>query len=162
MYQLGIDPTTTSTTAQFGLGQLGATVTSAGTKVFMYVQADGTGITADGYVAVIDGSSFQASMATVTTTAPGTGAGKSVGVARAAFAASAYGWVQVYGAGLVQVSASCAAYTLINSTATAGQLDDDASAGAEVIEGIVLDTARGGSAGTAAGWLSYPTVGRTL
>lgn len=162
MYVTGIDPTTTSTSAQFGLGQLGANVTNAGVKVYMYVQADSSGITGDGYVAVVDGSSFQASMATTTTTAPGAGAGKSCGVARAAFAASAYGWVQVYGAGTVSVSASCAAYTLINSTATAGQLDDDATAGSEVINGIVLDTANGGSAGTAAGWINWPDVGRTL
>jgi hypothetical protein len=162
MYQMGIDPTTTSTTAQFGLGQLGANVTAAGTKVYMYVQADGTGITGDGYVALVDGSSFVATMASTTSSAPGTGAGKSAGVARAAFAASSYGWLQVYGPGTVRVSASAAAYTLLNTTATAGQLDDDAGTGAEVVNGIVLDTANGGSAGTAAGWINWPDVGRTL
>ena len=55
-----------------------------------------------------------------------------------------------------------AAYTLINSTGTAGQLDDDATAGAEVIDGIALDAAVGGAAATAAGFINWPKVGRTL
>ena len=107
-------------------------------------------------------STFIASMSTTTTTAPGTGAGKIVGAARAAVAANGFGWLQIFGAGNVRVAASCAAYTLINSTATAGQLDDDASAGAEIIDGIVLDVANGGAAGVVAGWFNWPKVGRTL
>lgn len=161
MYAMGIDPTVTATTPEFTPGTLGANLTSAGIKVYIYVQANGA-ITADGYVCDIDGSNFDAAMSTTTTTAPGTGAGKSVGVARAAFADNAYGWLQVYGPGLVRVAASAAAYTILNSTATAGQIDDDATAGAEVIDGIVLDAANGGSAGTAAGWINWPKVGRTL
>ena len=162
MYVMGIDPTATSSSAQFSVGQLGANVTSAGVKIYMYVKADGTGVTGDGYVCDIDGSTFVASMSSTTTTAPGTGQGKSVGVARAALTASYYGWLQVYGAGTVRVAASAAAYTNLNSTATAGQIDDDATAGAEVIDGIALDAANGGSAGTAAGWINWPRVGRTL
>lgn len=161
MYQLGIDPTVTATVPEFTPGSLGANATSAGVKVYIYVQANGA-ITGDGYVCDIDGSNFDAAMCTTTTTAPGTGAGKSVGVARATFADNAYGWLQVYGPGTVRVAASCAAYTIINSTATGGQLDDDATASAEVIDGIVLDTANGGAAGTAAGWINWPRVGRTL
>lgn len=161
MYIIGIDPTDVSATAKYTLGALGANTTSAGTKVYMYVKANGA-ITGDGYVVDIDGSSFDAAMSSTTTTAPGTGAGKAVGVARAAFTTLYYGWVQVFGAGTVRVAASCAAYTIINSTATAGQLDDDAAVGAEVIDGIVLDVAAGGAAATVAGFLNYPKVGRTL
>ncbi|MFA6041796.1 MAG: hypothetical protein WC733_09870 [Methylophilus sp.] len=161
MYLSGIDVTNTSSTPLYGLGDIGANVTSAGTKIYMYVKASGA-ITGAGYVVDIDGSAFTAVMSTTTTTAPGTGAGKSVGVAPLAFADTYYGWVQVYGAAVVRVAASAAAYTILNSTATAGQLDDDATAGAEVIDGIVLDVANGGSAGTAAGWLNWPAVGRTL
>lgn len=161
MYIIGIDPTDVSATAKYTLGALGANTTSAGTKVYMYVKANGA-ITGDGYVVDIDGSSFDAVMSTTTTTAPGAGAGKAVGVARAAFTTLYYGWVQVFGAGTVRVSASAAAYTIINSTATAGQLDDDATAGAEVIDGITLDVANGGAAGTVAGFLNFPKVGRTL
>ena len=162
MYLMGVDPANDiSSTPKHREGTLGANVTTAGIKVYMYVRANGA-ITGDGYVCDIDGSNYDAAMCTTTTTAPGTGAGKAVGVARAAFADNDYGWLQVYGPGLVRVAASAAAYTILNSTATAGQIDDDATAGAEVIDGIVLDTANGGSAGTAAGWLQWPKVGRTL
>lgn len=165
MYIVGIvaDRVRTSSEGpEFAVGTLGYNVTSAGPKGYVYVVADSTGITGDGYIALVDGSSFQATMASTTSSAPGTGAGKQAGAARAAIAASGYGWVQVYGPGTVRVSASCAAYTIINTTATAGQLDDDATAGAEVIDGIVLDAANGGSAGTAAGFFCWPVVGRTL
>lgn len=162
MYVMGIDPTANDETPKFSLGQLGAQVTSAGTKVFMYCQADASGITGDGYVCVIDGSSFSADMIDTTNSAPDAGQGKPVGVARAAVTASYYCWLQVYGPGVVRVAASANDYDELNSTATAGQLDDDATAGAEVVDGIVLDTANGGAAATAAGWLNWPKVGRTL
>ena len=161
MYQFGIDPTKTSTAAEFEPGTVAFNSTADGSKGYIYVQANGA-ITGDGYVCDIDGSSFDAAMCTTTTTAPGTGQGKAVGIARVAFADNEFGWLQVFGPGTVRVAASCAAYTLLNSTATAGQIDDDATAGAEVIDGIVLDVANGGSAATAAGFLNFPKVGRTL
>jgi hypothetical protein len=167
MYIIGIDPTqvsagTAADPAVAQLGQLGFNVTSAGIKGYIYVKDSGSGITGDGYVALVDGSAFTAVMATTTTSAPGTGAGKAVGVARAAVTAGYYCWLQIYGPGTIRTSASCAAYTLINTTATAGQLDDDATAGAEVIDGIVLDTATGGAAAVTAGFIQWPRVGRTL
>lgn len=161
MYLIGIDPTVTSTSPVYGLGDLGANVTSSGTKIYMYVKASGA-ITGAGYVVDIDGSAFTAVMSTTTTAAPGTGQGKSVGVAPLAFANNDYGWVQVYGPGLVRVAASCAAYTNLNTTATAGQIDDDATTGARQINGLVLDVANGGSAGTAAGWINWPRIGNTI
>ncbi len=161
MYLSGIDVTNTSTTPVYGLGDIGANVTSNGTQIYMYVRASGA-ITGAGYVVDIDGSAFTAVQTTTTTAAPGTGTGKSVGVAPLAFASGDYGWVQVYGAGVVRVAASCAAYTRLNSTATAGQIDDDATVGARVIDGIVLDVANGGSAGTVAAWINWPRVGVTL
>lgn len=167
MYLSGIDPTqvsagTASDMAVAEVGQLAFNTTSAGIKGYIYVKDSGSGITGDGYVCDIDGSAYTAVMCTTTTTAPGTGAGKAVGVARAAVTAGYYCWLQIYGPGVVRTSASCAAYTLINSTATAGQLDDDASVGAEVINGIVLDVATGGAAATTAAWIQWPNVGRTL
>lgn len=164
MYVMGIDPTKVRTNTEgpeFGLGQLGANVGSAGTKAYIYVKASGA-ITDDGYVCDIDSSAFTAAMSSTTTTAPGTGAGKQVGVARAAIADTGYGWLQVYGAGTIRVAASCAAYTLLNSTGTAGQIDDDATASSEIIDGIVLDVAAGGAAATVAGVMNWPSVGRTL
>lgn len=162
MYQIGIDPTRVSTTPEFAVGTVVFNSDGAnGAKGYVYVQANGA-ITGTGYVCDIDSSSGDAAMCTTTTTAPGTGAGKLVGVARTAFADNEYGWLQIYGPGLVRVAASAAAYTILNSTATAGQIDDDATASSEVINGIVLDTANGGAAGTVAGFLNWPNVGRTL
>lgn len=147
---------------EFTVGTIGWDFTSGGPKAYIYVVADGTGITGDGYVALVDGSSFQATLASTTSSAPGTGAGKLVGIARAAIAASGYGWLQIFGAGTVRALASCAAYTLINTTGTAGALDDDASVGAEVVDGIALDVANGGATANTAAWLNWPKVGRTL
>lgn len=164
---IGIDPTKVRTSAEggeFKVGTLGYTegLDGVGSKVYIYVRADASGITGDGYVALVDGSTFVATMATTTSSAPGTGAGKLAGCARAAIAASGYGWLQVFGAGTVRTLASAAAYTILNTTATAGALDDDATAGSEVIDGMVLDVATGGAAASTAGFLNYPKVGRTL
>lgn len=161
MLSAGIDPTEVTTKAVRGLGEVASNTTSAGTKTYIYVQASGA-ITGDGFVCDIDGSAFTAVMATTTTGAPGTGMGKAVGVARAAIASLSYGWLQVYGAGLIRNSASCVMYTLINTTATAGQLDDDATVGARVIDGIVLDVTTGGAAALTAGSINWPRIGRTL
>lgn len=165
MYISGINPTNVRTStegAEFQVGTIGFNQTSAGPKGYIYVQDSGAGITGDGYVALVDGSAYTAIMASTTTSAPGTGAGKLAGVARAAIAASGYGWLQVFGAGTVRTLASAAAYTVINTTATAGALDDDAGAGSEVIDGIVLDVATGGAEASTAGFINWPRVGRTL
>lgn len=165
MYVAGIRATNVRTSAEgpeFALGTLGFNQSGSGPQAYIYVQADGSGITGDGYVALVAGNTFQATMATTTSSAPGTGAGKLIGVARAAIAANGYGWLQVFGAGTVRVSASCVLGTLINTTATAGQLDDDATAGAEVADGVVLTATNGGAAGLVAGFLNWPKVGRTL
>lgn len=165
MYIAGIIPTRVKTSSEgpeFALGTIGWNSTSAGPKAYVYVQDSGSGITGDGYVACVDGSAFTAVMLTTTTSAPGAGQGKLVGVARAAIAASGYGWLQIFGPGTVYTNASCAAYTVLNATATAGEIDDDATAGAEVVDGIVLDTATGGTAAATAGFLNWPKVGRTL
>ena len=51
--------------------------------------------------------------------------------------------------------ASCAADTQLFSTATAGSLDD-ASTSQTAVNGIVLTTARGGTAGSAPGLMTWP------
>lgn len=164
MYIAGIkadNVRTSSEGPEFSVGTMGTVSTSEGPKVYRYVVSAG-GITGAGYVVDIDSSSNDAAMCTTTTTAPGAGAGKAIGVGVAAIAAGGYGWVQVYGRCVVRVAALAAAYTLLNSTATAGQIDDDATVGAEVIDGLVLDVANGGAAATAAGFANWPKVGRTL
>lgn len=162
MYITGIDPTDVDASPKHLLGSLGANSTSEGTKVYMYVRAGTGGITGDGYVAVIDGSSFVADMVTTSAAAPGTGFSKSVGVARAAIPANNCGWVQVYGAGAIRVAASTAAYTRLNTTTTAGQLDAAGTAGSRQIASMALDVAQGGAAGNAAGWMSWPFISVTL
>ena len=103
-------------------------------------------------------------MATTTTTAPGaSGYGTRFGAAQAALADNEFGWFQIYGKGSIRTLASAAKGTGLNSTATGGALDDDATSGAEAISGIVILTATGGSAATNADAVfSYPTVSATL
>ena len=127
-------------------------------KEYAYVQASGA-ITAAGYVVIID-EDHQAVMATTTNSA--TARGDRAGVAACAFADDDYGWVQVYGACVVRTAASCAANIQINTTATAGQLDDDATASSEVVERCFLTAATGGAAATSAAMLNYPSIGATL
>ena len=88
--------------------------------------------------------------------------GDLVGVAAAAFASGEYGWLQIYGPCTMNVLASCAANVRLNTTATAGSLDDDGTTGALQVEGIYLTAARAASNGSAAGILNYPVQGVTL
>lgn len=128
-------------------------------KEYIYVKADSGGVTAAGYAVLID-ETFAADM--IETTNSATGYGQLVGIAPAAVTANYYFWAQVFGVASIRVAASAAANVALNTTATAGQIDDDATTGAEIIEGIALTTANGVSAGTAAGLLLYPRVRATL
>src|SRR5690606_15774703 len=112
-----------------------------------------------GYVVLLD-EDWQATEINVSNT--GSAFGDKVGVAAVAAADDDYLWIQVYGvADAIQVAASCAANATLNSTATDGQIDDDGGTGSEDITGLILTTARGGTAGTAPGVLNWPTVGAT-
>ena len=146
------DPTAA---AEFALGT--RLVGDEGSE-FVYVQADAGGVTGAGYVVLID-EAWSADM--IDTTNSASGFQQLVGVALAAFTASYYGWVQVKGVANIRVAANAAANAKLNSTATAGQIDDDQTAGSEDIDGIALTTANGGSAATAEGVLNHPTVGAT-
>lgn len=96
------------------------------------------------------------------TTNSATAFGEKVGVAYAALADNQYGWFLVCGtADAINVGSSCAANIAINSTATPGRLDDDATVGAEVVDRLVLTTAES-SGNQAPGVLSHPTIGATL
>lgn len=155
--------TAATATAAFRLGTVGGyDDPSNGYQEFIYGRANGA-VTAAGYLCVEE-TGFDFSMASTTTTAPGaSGAGSRCGAAQAALADNEYGWFQIYGKGSVRTLASAAKGTQLNSTATGGAVDDDATAGSEVINGLVLGTATGGTAATNADALfSYPTVGRTL
>lgn len=163
---IGIDKTQVtgaSAVPAFRLGTVGGyDDPTNGYQEFIYGRASGA-ITAAGYVCV-EATGFDFLMASTTTTAPGQqGPGSRVGVAQTALADNEYGWFQIYGKGSVRTLASAAKGTKLNTTATDGALDDDATAGAETIDGLVLGTATGGAAATNAdALLSYPCVGRTL
>jgi len=133
-----------------------------GYQEFIYGRADGA-VTGLGYLCVEE-TGFDFTMVSTTSTTPGTaGAGSRCGAAQAALADNEYGWFQIYGKGSLRTLASAAKGTQLNSTATNGAVDDDATAGSEVINGLTLLTATGGAAATNAdATFSYPTVGRTL
>ncbi len=123
---------------------------------YVYVQAGSGGITAN-FVATID-EAYGAVMVSTSNDARG----DLLGVAPVTIAASSFGWVQVKGVCNVQVAASCAANVRLNTTGTAGQLDDDGTAGSITCDGIVLTTARGAGAGTAPAVLNYAIQGVTI
>lgn len=133
-----------------------------GYQEWVYGRADGA-VTAAGYL-VGEETGFDFKMVTVTTTTPGTaGYGTRVAGAGAVLADNEYGWFQIYGKGSARTLASAAKGTRLNTTATAGAVDDDAGSGSEAIFGLVLGTATGGAEATNADAIfSYPTVGTTL
>jgi len=155
--------TASTATAEFRLGTVGGyDDPTNGYQEFIYGRADGA-VTGAGYLCVEE-TGFDFVMASITTTAPGaSGPGSRCGAAQAVMADNEYGWFQIYGKGSVRTLASAAKGTQLNTTATGGAVDDDATSGAETISGLVLGTATGGAAATNADALfSYPVVGRTL
>lgn len=128
---------------------------------YLFVRADSGGVT-QYYAAVVTSTSFVVDMIDTTNSAPGAQAGGIVCVPQVAIPASGYGWGLICGVGSVRTAASAAKGTLLNTTATAGQLNNDATAGSEVINGIALTVATGGAAAATVAYLTYPTVGRTL
>jgi len=101
---------------------------------WMYVQA-GAAITQ--YDCVLINEDFQAVPITTTLATEASGsAGDFIGFAQVAFADNDLGWVALKGSNIqCRLSASCAADTMLYSTASAGVLDD-ASAGV-LINGVV-------------------------
>lgn len=163
---IGISPseiTGASASPKFRLGTVGGyDDPTNGYQEFVYGRAAGA-VTGAGYLCV-EATGFDFAMASTTTTAPGSsGPGSRCGAAQAALADNEYGWFQIYGKGSVRTLASAAKGTRLNSTGTAGAVDDDGTAGAEQILGLVVQTATGGSAATNAdGMFCYPVVGVTL
>lgn len=85
-----------------------------------------------------------------------------VGVPEVAVAAASFGWFQIKGPALIQVLASAAAGARLNTTGTAGFLDDDGTALSFPVTGVVLTAARAASNGTALAVLNYPMQGVVL
>lgn len=144
--------TSADTDPKFDVGQ--RMIANDGSE-YVYVQASGA-IASAGQALTID-ETFQAALLSTANDA----GGEMVGIAAAALADNEYGWAQVKGVCDIQVAASAAADVALNTTGTAGQLDDDGTAGSFDVIGLKLTTARGGTAGTAAGLLTYPTLAFT-
>lgn len=138
----------------FGLGDR---LTVFDGREFVYVQADGA-ITGPGFVCSIS-PAYQAVMLSTANDARG----NIVGVPLVAFADNEYGWLQVKGpCAAVRVAGLAAANVRLNTTATAGQIDDDGTGGSMQVQGVYLTATNGASAGTVAGILNYPFIDVTL
>lgn len=88
--------------------------------------------------------------------------GAKIGVARVAFASGQFGWFQVGGQAPIRTSAAVAAGVRLNTTATAGAVDDDGTASTKEIVGMTLSTLASGATTTAEAVMTEPFVGATL
>jgi len=88
--------------------------------------------------------------------------GGRVGIAQVAIALNNWGWVLVWGAGQVNCLTGALLNARLNTTGTAGALDDDATAGSFPISGLSLSATRGAGTGPAACVASYPGQGPSV
>jgi allophanate hydrolase subunit 2 len=139
-----------------GFGKGDRVVTADG-KEFLFCVTGGA-ITGAGFVVTIDEAYSAVQLST-----SNDARGDLIGVALSAVTSGDYAWFQVKGVcDNIQVLASCAANVRLNTTGTAGALDDDGTATTIQAEGIYLTTARAASQGNAPGVLNYPIQGVTL
>lgn len=167
---IGIDPTDIRATVASGavpafkLGTYGGWDDPLeGLKVYIYGQATAAITVGQVCVEGVLNSTF----APITTTNTGAGQpgghGSRVGAAMATLATNQFGWFQVVGRGAINTLALAALGTRLNTTGIAGAVDDDGTASARAINGLVLKVATGGSqANNPNAVFSYPTVGVTL
>lgn len=155
-FTIGADLSNPVSTLEEGKGfGLGDVHTDSAGKEYVYVQADGA-ISANDVVIITE--AYQADA--IDTTNSAGAIGDRVGVAPADFADDDYGWVQVKGPCTINVATSASANTKLNTTGTAGRVDDDATTGAETIQGLYTTAAE--SSNAAAGMLLYPFIDATL
>jgi hypothetical protein len=138
---IGVSETLRTTTANSSLLTKGETPG----KHWVYVQANGA-------IAQYDVVAVDETGQAATITKALADASTKVGVASAAFADNEYGWAQIYGNCTLNVLASCAADAILYTSATAGSLDDTSTSQTK-IDGILLTTSRGGTDGSAAGFM---------
>jgi hypothetical protein len=147
---IGANLASDSTTALFGVGD--RYVDSAGNE-YVYVKASSA---IAQYDCVTYDETYNTTVAPVSTS--NDARGDKVGVAPVAIASGSYGWLQVFGPCTMNVKASCAANVRLDTTATAGSLDDDGTTSSMQVQGIYLTAARTASDGSAAGILNYPFI----
>lgn len=149
---------TTTEAAQGKRFALGDRYVDHNGKEWVFCQAT-TALTGAGYLAIYS-EAYACAMVTTSNDA----IGDNLGVPAVAAGSSDYVWLQIYGPSNVLCVSATAANARLNTTATAGQLDDNgsASAGMEVV-GIVVTTSSASSAqGLNPCVLSYPRCGAVL
>lgn len=154
----GAFPTDNLTADQAAQGRgfgLGDRYTDAAGREYVYVVLGAGGLTGAGYVVTID-ATFTAVMATNSASL----LGQQVGVGQVAAAQGEFVWVQTYGNAQVWTDVATA-NTRMQTTTTAGQIDDAAGVGTKQINGLALTAARVSTAGLAPAILTYPTIGAT-
>jgi hypothetical protein len=107
---------------------------------------------------VVFNNNYSASLLT-TTNSP---RGAKVAVSRAPLVANEYGWFQVEGQAAGRTFGAIAAGAQLNTSATGGAVDDDASVGAKRIEAVAILVAAAGATTNTEFMLSSPYVGVTL
>jgi hypothetical protein len=162
---IGLDPlalTAATSVPAFRLGSAGLYDDPVqGTKAYVY--GSSVGVQTAGQ-ACVEGVAGAWSPVTTALSAPGQvgGHGTRVGVAQFAASAGQFGWYQVFGTCSLLTAGAVAIGTRLNTTATAGALDDDGTAGARPIIGAVFKTAAAGAAVSADARLVYPSIGLTI
>lgn len=124
-------------------------------REYVFVAFGTGGATGAGYVCSID-----ANFTAVMTTNAASLFGQQVGIAQAAAASGEFGWLQIFGNAQVWTDVAVVAVRM-QTTTTAGQIDDASGAGTKQIPGLSLTAARTVSAGLAPAILTYPTIGAT-
>lgn len=134
----------TYTTISDGKGVTpGTTFRSFQNKTYIFVKASGA--LAVGDVVTYD-ETFTTTVVALST--DNDAEGDPLGVAVVAIPSGSYGWIQIEGVTAFSVLASCAANVQLNTTATAGALDDDATNDAFPAIGLYLTVAATGAAVT--------------
>ena len=116
---------------------------------FTFIRANNANITAR-HTCVIQNNGTTARLTTTTTA----DVGRPCGIAFVAIPHNSLGWLCIWGAGQINVAASCAADAHLYTTTTAGRLDD--ATGQARITNIGLTTNRGNSAGNQNAIWHYP------
>ena len=117
---------------------------------FMFVKASAASISAH-HTCVIQNNGQTARH----TTTANADVGRPCGIPFFAIPRNHFGWLCIWGAGQINVAASCSADAHLYTTSTGGRLDD-ASASQSRIQNIGLTSNRSGTAGLASAVWCYP------
>jgi hypothetical protein len=141
---------------QFAVGTF-ATLDNGGEAVYCRVPV-AIPAASRGSLTVIN-DAFDASLASTANSPRGQRVGALI--SNDAVAANNFAWFQRKGQAPVRTAGAVAANTLINTTATAGSIDDDATVGSKRIEGVIFNVAPG-AGGVFEAYMNDAFIGATL